>query len=214
MHLRHSFERRQWDFLDFPDIPDFPDFPDDAFEFTDGLDADFDPFTLGSITSTSDEVDVTKATARTPASLPLSTTLDTPAAATQGAGNKSPATIGGIVGGVAALVIILGIAIVMYMRRRAQKNRERRRRQRTQDFTVTALPQIMMAGPGNLSYPQRVVEKSRGLKHSGLPPMADDQRGGQADSEMLAKLNMIMESVARIEADRDREEEAPPDYRY
>ncbi|KAK1219559.1 hypothetical protein PQX77_017748 [Marasmius sp. AFHP31] len=114
-------------------------------------------------------------------------TSDTPATATRGAGNKSSTTIGGAVG----LVAILGIVIVMCMCKRAQKNREHRRRRWTQNFTVIALPQIMMAGPGNPNYPRRV---------------ADDQGGGRADSEVLAKLNIIMESVARLEA------EAPPDY--
>ncbi|KAK1215591.1 Vacuolar protein-sorting-associated protein 36 [Marasmius sp. AFHP31] len=67
----------------------------------------------------------------------------------------SSGTIGGIVGGVIALASILGIVIVVCMRRRARRNRELRRRRRTQNFTVTALPQIMMAGSGNLNYPGR-----------------------------------------------------------
>ncbi|KAK1219557.1 hypothetical protein PQX77_017746 [Marasmius sp. AFHP31] len=117
------------------------------------------------------------------------------------------ATIGGVVGGVVALGLILGIAIVMCMRRRAQRTRDHRRRRRTQNFTVTVLPQIMMVGPGNPNYPRRVGEKNnRGLRHSGPPPTADDQRGGRADSEVLAKLNIIMERVARLEeADRERQ---------
>ncbi|KAK1217893.1 hypothetical protein PQX77_019447 [Marasmius sp. AFHP31] len=55
-----------------------------------------------------------------------------------------------------------------------------------------------MAGPGNPNYPRRVGEKNnRGLRHSGPPPTADDQRVGRADSEMLAKLNILIERAAR-----------------
>ncbi|KAK1217890.1 hypothetical protein PQX77_019444 [Marasmius sp. AFHP31] len=136
-------------------------------------------------------------------------------------GNKTTisdsGTIGGIVGAAIALVLILGIAIRVCMREWTQKSRDRRQRRRTQNFTVTALPQIMMAGSGNPNYPRKVGEKkkNRGVRHSGPPPpTVDDQRAGRADSEMLAKLNMIMERVARLEeADRERDrEEAPPDY--
>ncbi|KAK1219560.1 hypothetical protein PQX77_017749 [Marasmius sp. AFHP31] len=217
-------------------------------------------FPPSSITSTSNEVDVmtnertipvshATSTSDSPItmakltpieSLPIPMTSDsTPAAATQGVGNKSSTAIGGAVGGAVASVVIFGIVVVVCMRKRARRNREHRRRWR-QNFTVTALP-AMTAVPGNSNYPRRVGGKNREMRHSGPPPMADDQRVDQVDSEalvklnmlieraarsspgpavdgqsggtdleVLAKLDMIMERVARLEEDRDREEEEPP----
>ncbi|KAL0062517.1 hypothetical protein AAF712_010556 [Marasmius tenuissimus] len=139
--------------------------------------------------------------------------IPTPVASSGKNTTLTSSSIGGIVGGAAALVSIVGIVVVVCMRRRARRNREQRR----QNSKVTALP-FMMAGPGNSNYPRRVGEKNnRGLRRSEPPPpTADEQRGRGMDSQVLARLDMIMESVRRLEeADRDRErdrQEAPPDY--
>ncbi|KAK1219561.1 hypothetical protein PQX77_017750 [Marasmius sp. AFHP31] len=155
---------------------------------------------------------------------------DTPTAPNQGAGNKSSATIGGAVG--SAVGLILTIVVIVIVRGRRNRggyhqaewfamvfSRRRRRRQRP-NLEVTALP-ITTVGP------KHVAEKTRECRHqvdSPRPTVTDDQRAARsspgpvldgqsrgADSEVLAKLNMIMQSVARLEADRDRQE-APPDY--
>ncbi|KAK1219563.1 hypothetical protein PQX77_017752, partial [Marasmius sp. AFHP31] len=74
------------------------------------------------------------------------------------------------------------------------------------NFKVTAVP-YMTVGPRRV----RGWEKNRSLGHSGSPPTT---YGGGMDSQVLARLDMIMERIARLEeADRERDrEEAPPDY--
>ncbi|KAK1234401.1 hypothetical protein PQX77_002402 [Marasmius sp. AFHP31] len=172
----------------------------------------------------------------------------TPTAATQGVSNKSSATIGGAVGG--AIALILTVVVILVARRRRNRGGHRQagwfatgfgRRRRRQNLKVSALP---ITTPG----PERVAEKTRERRHqvdSPEPTVTDDsQRVAGPDSEVLAKLNMliervggsspgpavdhgqgrgtdpevlaakldmIMERVARLEEDRDREE-APPDY--
>ncbi|KAK1233551.1 hypothetical protein PQX77_003287 [Marasmius sp. AFHP31] len=170
---------------------------------------------------------------------------DASTAATQG----SSATIGGAVGG--AIALILTVVIILVARRRRNRGGHRqdgwfatgfcRRRRERQNLKVSALP---ITTPG----PERVAEKTRERRHqvdSPGPTVTDDsQRVAGPDSEVLAKLNMliervggsspgpavdhgqgrgtdpevlaakldmIMERVARLEEDRDREE-APPDY--
>ncbi|KAK1233554.1 hypothetical protein PQX77_003290 [Marasmius sp. AFHP31] len=188
--------------------------------------------------------------------LPLSTTFDTPIVATREAVNRSPIIIGVVVGGTVSLILAAVVVIVIVRRNRGRPHRQagwfttgfRRRRRERQNLKVTALP---IATPG----PEHVAEKTRERRHqvdSPGPTVTDDQRvpgpavdgqSGGTDSEMLAKLNMlieraarsspgpavdgqsrgmdlevlakldmIMEKVARLEEDRGREEEAPPDY--
>ncbi|KAK1219558.1 hypothetical protein PQX77_017747 [Marasmius sp. AFHP31] len=152
----------------------------------------------------------------------------TPTAGIQEAGNKSSATIGGVVGGVVGLILTVVVIVIVRRRRNRGSHRQEgwfttgRRRQRP-NLQVTALP---ITTPE----PEHVVEKSRERRHqnadspgptvtgdqgaamSSPGPAVDGQSGGR-DSAVLAKLDMIMESVARLEADRDRDrEEAPPDY--
>ncbi|KAJ8075978.1 hypothetical protein PM082_021610 [Marasmius tenuissimus] len=90
-----------------------------------------------------------------------------------------------------------------------------------QATTPAASSDSQMSGPRD--YPRRVSEKkNRGLRHPrhirGHPPtVADDRRGRGmgSESQVLAKLDMIIERVSRLESgtDRDRDrEEAPPDY--
>ncbi|KAK1215596.1 hypothetical protein PQX77_021807 [Marasmius sp. AFHP31] len=217
-----------------------------------------DTIPISGLTSTSTTSNPT-ATAKTPIPLPLSTTYDMSTAAPQEAVNRTPIIIGVVVGGTVGL-ILAAVVVIIIVRRRRNRGRPhrqagwfttgfRRRRRERQNLKVTALP---ITTPG----PEHAAEKSRERRHqnadSSGPTVTDDQRvpgpavDGQSrgtDSEMLAKLNMlieraarsspgpavdgqsrgmdlevlakldmIMEKVARLEEDRGREEEAPPDY--
>ncbi|KAJ8075980.1 hypothetical protein PM082_021612 [Marasmius tenuissimus] len=117
------------------------------------------------------------------------------------AGNESTATIGGAVGG-AIGVILIAVVVVVWIRRKRGEHFQvvlkvyttgwlatgSDRRQRP-NFKVTALP-ITTTGP------EHVTEKTRERrKQVDFPgPIVDDQR---VDSELLARLDMIMERVAR-----------------
>ncbi|KAJ8075981.1 hypothetical protein PM082_021613 [Marasmius tenuissimus] len=168
-----------------------------------------------------------------------SETSEIPTTAAQVAGHESSAsaTIGGAVGGAVGAILIVVVIIIIWVRRSRGGYRQagwimltavnRCRRQRP-NLQVTALP-ITTVGP------ERVVEKtqelsrqrlgSRGLtatndrgiaRSRGVDSSGEDQRARArgTDSEVLVKLDMIMERVTRLEeADRDRDmEEAPPDY--
>ncbi|KAK1217888.1 hypothetical protein PQX77_019442 [Marasmius sp. AFHP31] len=142
-------------------------------------------------------------TATITAPLPLSTTSDTPTVATQEAGNNSSATIGGAVGGAVGLILIVVVVVVWMGRNRGRPHHQaggfaiglgRHQRQRP-NLQVTALP---ITTPG----PEHVVEKTRECRQwdvdSPGPTVTDDShRVGGPDSEVLAKLDMIMERVAR-----------------
>ncbi|KAL0062519.1 hypothetical protein AAF712_010558 [Marasmius tenuissimus] len=138
----------------------------------------------------------------------------------QVAGHKSSAsaTIGGAVGGAVGAVLIIVVVIVWARRSRAGNLRtgwiatglNRRRRPRP-NLQVTALP-ITAVEPEHVS--EKTRERGRPRVDSPGPTITDDQRVGRSregdspgedqrarargtDSEVLAKLDMIMERVAR-----------------
>ncbi|KAK1215594.1 hypothetical protein PQX77_021805 [Marasmius sp. AFHP31] len=173
--------------------------------------------------------------------IPVSTVFSTPTTGAQETDNKSSATIGSAVGG--AVGLILTVVVIVIIRRRRYRGSHR------QDggFATGRRPNLQVkALPTTTVEPEHVVEKTRELKHQnvdspGLTVTDDSQRVGGPDSEVLAKLDMliesvgrsspgpaidgqsrgtdpevlakldmIMERVARLEEDRDREEEEPP----
>ncbi|KAK1228947.1 hypothetical protein PQX77_007987 [Marasmius sp. AFHP31] len=122
--------------------------------------------------------------------------------------------IGGIIGGVITALLILATVFAVFIcirRLRAQRHRECRHRRLRQNLRITALP-IMTTEPGvNVGTPREKIEALRNQdRGDGLPSTVDIQRAG-LDVEVIARLDMMMERIARLEEDRDREE-APPDY--
>ncbi|KAK1234399.1 hypothetical protein PQX77_002400 [Marasmius sp. AFHP31] len=122
---------------------------------------------------------------------------DAPTAATQG----SSATIGGAVGGAIALILtVVGIVIVWRRRNRGGHHQAGWfatgfvRRRRRQNLKVSALPITTRVES------EHVAEKTRERRHqvdSPGPTVADDSQRtvGGPDSEVLAKLNMLIERV-------------------
>ncbi|KAJ8075982.1 hypothetical protein PM082_021614 [Marasmius tenuissimus] len=170
--------------------------------------------------ATTSRASITSPTTQSTTQPLVAQTSETPTTAAQVAGHKSSAsaTIGGAVGGTVGAVLII-VAVVFWVRRnRAGRLRtgwistalNRRQRQRP-NLQVTALP-IAAVEPEHVS--EKTRERSRPRVDSPGPTVTDDQRVGRSreidslgddlrgrargtDSEVLAKLDMIMERVAR-----------------